>query len=476
MNSKRISRPIIAFAVFLMWTFESEGQPTVDTANSLCENDSGMSLVEENSLRDLVAKLTTEVKGQYRQLNDLWRDTGFHNEQLVYYGGKITELQEVFMESRKRDNLAVRSQLNEIKELTESTQQWNITMVERLVILEQENREQNEQLLFLRQENEFLRTMNTELQQQINGMNSSVEGRTEEVTSLLSEHTEQLRLVQQQNAVHDEQLSLLLQMNSSLVETVAWQQEMRTFLNEMNRTTEERMSALEQENRNREEQLKQTNGSLSRELAQLKEQNSQQRQQLSNAGKHPNDTAIAYIRWGRKVCPPNSTVLYKGYAAGNWFNDQGGGSNYLCLPESPEWGRTIDGVQGGGSYIHGVEYEMQEAHSPFLTTNNGDIQLLNLNAPCSLCQVTGRSTQIMIPARRTCPAGWYLQYRGYLVTSHRSHRKQDYICLDEAPEAIHGSHRNDEGALFYQVEAVCGSLSCPPYVNGGEIACIVCVR
>src|SRR6218665_529951 len=172
-----------------------------------------------------------------------------------------------------------------------------------------------------------------------------------------------------------------------------------------------------------------------------------------------------------------SHVIFSvGYAAGNWFNDQGGGSNYLCLPESPEWGRTIAGVQGGGSYIHGVEYEMQEAHSPFLTTNNGDIQLLTLNAPCSLCQVTGRSTQIMIPPRRTCPAGWYLQYRGYLVTSHRSHRKQDYICLDEAPEAIHGSHRNDEGALFYQVEAVCGSLSCPPYVNGGEIACIVCVR
>lgn len=165
-----------------------------------------------------------------------------------------------------------------------------------------------------------------------------------------------------------------------------------------------------------------------------------------------------------------------GYAAGNLYSEQGGGSNYLCLPERPEWGRTIDGMQNGGSFIHGVEYEMQQSNSPFLTTNNGGSQLLNTNAPCSLCQVTGSSTQIMLPARKDCPAGWHLQYRGYLVTSHRSNHKKDYICLDEAPEAIHGSHRNDNGALLYPVEVVCGSLPCPQYVNGWEIACVVCVR
>ncbi len=30
--------------------------------------------------------------------------------------------------------------------------------------------------------------------------------------------------------------------------------------------------------------------------------------------------------------------------------------------------------------------------------------------------------------------------------------------------------------LFYNVEAVCGSLPCPNYVNGWEITCVVCTK
>lgn len=321
MNGKQKSQPI-AFVIFLMLTFESQGQPTVDTSNP-CENDSrlrshngGMPQLEENSLRDLVTQLVTKVNEQQTQLNALKQNNCSQNERLADLGQKITELKGVFIESRfhtERDNLAIRSQLNEMKKLIESMQQWNITLVERLEKLELENREQNEQLLLLSQKNESLPTTDSELHEQLSQMNSiheqlilvnsSVQERADELKSLLSEHNEQLRLVQQQNAVQEEQLTFLPQLNASLMETVHWQEEMRASLNEINRTMEERIALLEQENRNREEQLKQTNGSLSRELAQLKEQNSQQRQQLANADKQSNDTG-----WPNKSV--SSVIVY----------------------------------------------------------------------------------------------------------------------------------------------------------------------
>ena len=37
-------------------------------------------------------------------------------------------------------------------------------------------------------------------------------------------------------------------------------------------------------------------------------------------------------------------MLYSGAAAGSLFNEQGGGSNYLCLPDVPEFLETVSGV------------------------------------------------------------------------------------------------------------------------------------
>ena len=41
---------------------------------------------------------------------------------------------------------------------------------------------------------------------------------------------------------------------------------------------------------------------------------------------------------------------------------------------------------------------------------------------------------------------------------------------------IAGGQDNKNGALFYPVEAVCGSLPCPRYVNGWELTCAVCTK
>ncbi len=85
--------------------------------------------------------------------------------------------------------------------------------------------------------------------------------------------------------------------------------------------------------------------------------------------------------------------------------------------------------------------------------------------------------QIMIPGRNQCYPGWNLEYNGYLMAGHHSHRgKTDYICVDSDPESYGAGFRNDAGALLYAVEGICGSLPCPPYVNHRELTCVVCSK
>ena len=83
----------------------------------------------------------------------------------------------------------------------------------------------------------------------------------------------------------------------------------------------------------------------------------------------------------------------------------------------------------------------------------------------------------MMPARNVCPSGWTEEYHGYLMTAHYNHKStRDYICVDREAEYVPRSQANQDGALLYLVEGVCGSLPCLPYVNGRELTCAVCTK
>ena len=170
-------------------------------------------------------------------------------------------------------------------------------------------------------------------------------------------------------------------------------------------------------------------------------------------------------------------LLFKGYAAGSSYTtpEIGSGSNYLCLPDDPQWRTYIDGDQIGGS-IAGVEYELfDHNNNVFSKTNNDGNQLANNPAPCALCYVRGRSTVAMIPARTQCPDGWSTEYAGYLASAQDSHKRSSYNCWDEAPEvAVGGTSQNQ--ALVYPVEVKCGSLPCSLYPDGRELTCVVCSK
>ncbi|CAH1241198.1 Hypp6327 [Branchiostoma lanceolatum] len=165
----------------------------------------------------------------------------------------------------------------------------------------------------------------------------------------------------------------------------------------------------------------------------------------------------------------NAYWFHAGMAAGAHYTHAGGGASYLCLPKDPEWGSYQDGLIGHNAYLYGAEYE---THNQVPFAGNG---LHDHDVPCAVCHVSGRSA-VMIPGRRTCKGdGWVSEYSGYLMAEYHGHPRSEWVCMDSEPEKG-GSPVNHNGALFYPVEGVCGSLECPPYMQGREITCVVCTK
>ncbi|XP_053393523.1 uncharacterized protein LOC123562973 [Mercenaria mercenaria] len=182
-----------------------------------------------------------------------------------------------------------------------------------------------------------------------------------------------------------------------------------------------------------------------------------------------------YVRWGRKTCPGNSTsTMYSGYAAGSFYSHSGGAANYLCLPPDPQWAYYEDSVGSGGK-VYGGEYELGDNHA------NGGSHYLGSNvrdedAPCAVCS-SPRSSVIMIPSRLECYPGWTKEYSGYLMSGAYSQSSAtEFICVDSHVDVLVGGHPDQNGRLFYLVEGICGSLKCPPYINGRELTCVVCTK
>ena len=184
----------------------------------------------------------------------------------------------------------------------------------------------------------------------------------------------------------------------------------------------------------------------------------------------PVSGGATYIRWGRTSCPSitGTSLVYNGRAAKSYYNQKGGGVNYQCLPNNPEYGRYTAGVQGN-SPIYGVEYE-RSGGSPYPPSLHND------NVPCAVCHVSTRSAVLMIPAWHHCPSGWTIEYMGYLMTQHYTHTKATYECVDINAESIPGSSAQTDGGLFHHVEATCNGILCPPYDPQKELTCAVCTK
>ena len=186
------------------------------------------------------------------------------------------------------------------------------------------------------------------------------------------------------------------------------------------------------------------------------------------------ELASTYVHWGRNNCSANgSELVYSGYAAGSDYQDSGAAANYICLSPDPLWGYYND-ADNARAKVMGVEYELDGAIPDMMAFFHKNIH--EEDAPCSVCR-SPRPTVIMIPGRNQCYKGWTLEYKGYLVAGYYGRTSaSEYVCLDDYPETIPGGHANQDGKLFYMVEGRCGSLLCPPYVEGRELTCVVCSK
>ena len=183
----------------------------------------------------------------------------------------------------------------------------------------------------------------------------------------------------------------------------------------------------------------------------------------------PVSGGATYTRWGRTSCPntAGTSLVYSGRAGKSWHTHSGGGGNYQCLPNNPQYGAYAPGVQNLAP-IYGVEYQLYGG-SPLPALDQH-------NVPCAVCHVSTRAAVLMIPAWRQCPSQWTLEYTGYLMTEHRTHSKATYECVDKDAQSVPGSHADTNGGLFYHVEANCNGLPCPPYDAQKELTCAVCTK
>ena len=187
----------------------------------------------------------------------------------------------------------------------------------------------------------------------------------------------------------------------------------------------------------------------------------------------PRNGGVVYTRWGKNNCPnvTGTELVYAGRAGGSWHRHTGGGANYLCMPNDPDYLQYSPGVQGH-SYVYGTEY--QTHHGPLRAVKDH-------NVPCAVCYASTRVAVTMIPAKTRCPSTWTLEYSGYLMSAYRGHSSNPHYrtmfeCVDKNPHSIPGSAPSIDGALFYHVEAHCKGMPCPPYDPQKELTCAVCTK
>ncbi|XP_064392850.1 short-chain collagen C4-like [Halichondria panicea] len=178
--------------------------------------------------------------------------------------------------------------------------------------------------------------------------------------------------------------------------------------------------------------------------------------------------AVVYTRWGRTTCPGGTELVYTGRVGGTYYNQIGGGANYLCMPMTPDYVLPYQNGIRGHAYVYGAEYQypIRGGH--------------DLNVPCAVCR-SSRVDIMMIPAKAYCPRGWIREYYGYLMTEARGggsnvRGRTMFECVDKYPEAIPGSYGNQDGVLFHHVEASCNGMPCPPYDPNKELNCVVCTK
>lgn len=91
------------------------------------------------------------------------------------------------------------------------------------------------------------------------------------------------------------------------------------------------------------------------------------------------------MRWGSHSCPSTAVLIYKGQMVASDRQSVGGGANYLCLPENPEYPDSQGLTASYSDLIH-----------TYYAYDKG--KLNHHMVPCVVCEAQNRVSKLMIPA------------------------------------------------------------------------------
>ena len=183
-------------------------------------------------------------------------------------------------------------------------------------------------------------------------------------------------------------------------------------------------------------------------------------------------SGVVYTRWGRTTCPSvqGTELVYSGRAGASHSTQKGGGANYLCMPDNPQYSTYVRGVNDF-STVYGTEYWYSFPPPPQYQ------HIHHHNVPCAICHVQERGSLLMIPARKDCPNSWTKEYEGELMSSYKSNYRSMFECVDRDAKSVPGSAASQSRpAYFVNVEASCSGLACSPYDPQKELLCVVCTK
>ena len=167
----------------------------------------------------------------------------------------------------------------------------------------------------------------------------------------------------------------------------------------------------------------------------------------------PSYGGATYIRWCSTTCPLTSNLLYKGRIAGPDYRASGGGANYLCLTDDPEYYPDAP-PNVPHSTLRCTQY--QTGFSPNMFEKSFD--QWTHQALCVACETERRVSVTMISAVTRCPTSdWILEYQGYLMSPAERQSstelmkdfffRGEYICVDKNGEFV--TTPNDGGWTSY---------------------------
>ena len=166
---------------------------------------------------------------------------------------------------------------------------------------------------------------------------------------------------------------------------------------------------------------------------------------------------------GSSKCRSGATLIYPDTMEATPYVHYGGGSNYLGMPNIPQYSSYNQSFQGN-SFVYGVEYEQNIKHNSWY----------QYDVLCAACYVLDKHTSLMYPSKLTCPNGWTIEYKGYVMNEFKYNYRTMFICVDQSMETIPGTLGDNGASPLVHVESSCGRVrTCSPYTPEKELTCVV---